>query len=125
MWSQTCSCITENSNFLNWIRLKDITSHSANSICHGLPAATLWPQGLPLVTKQPFWLPISSACQAPLLLASSNYNFDKLMEFCSFCLYKLSLFPPFVFSTIQVLLESMFPGIECSVHADKTFPIPL
>ena len=42
------------------------------------------------------------------------------MEFCGFCLCKLSPFPHFVVSTIQVLLESMLPAIECSVHSDKT-----
>lgn len=77
------------------------------------------------VTKQPFWFPISPCQQAPLLLASSNYNSWQTNGILQFLVcINFPLFPHFVFSTIQVLLESMFPGIECSVHADKTLLIP-
>lgn len=87
MWFQMHSCITKNLNFLTCIRLKDTSSHSQNSICQQLPAATFWSQDLPLeiildpnqslFNKHPFFLP------APILIPHKQ-----VMLFCVFCLYE-------------------------------------
>uniref|UniRef100_A0AAA9TB82 Coiled-coil domain-containing protein 181 n=1 Tax=Bos taurus TaxID=9913 RepID=A0AAA9TB82_BOVIN len=107
IWFQMCSCITENLNFLNCVKLKYITRPLQNTICQ------LQPDGLKVSPCS--YLTISDTSQSLLkkhryFLLASILILTNNSVICTFCLYICLPYFVMPWNTIQMLLEFVSPG---------------
>ena len=107
IWFQMCSCITENLNFLNCVKLKYITRPLQNAICQ------LQPDGLKVSPCS--YLTISNTSQSLLkkhhyFLLASILILTNNSVICIFCLYICLPYFVMPWNTIQMLLEFVSPG---------------
>ena len=107
---QRYSCITENPNCLNCIKVKD-TSHFQNSICQQLLDITLWSEGLPLqLCNQIFWTP-TNPCQL-----QSQFLTNILCDLGGFSFISLC-------HLSSMLLSLYFPRCSPQSGSNKNSPI--